>query len=250
MNRASTALLCLAFGCSSPISKRPLLVFAASSFTDVFLDLEKDFEASHPTVDVQFSFAGTQALRLQIENGAPVDVAAFADPVHMQALHTAGIVKSPSRFTSNELVIGVRPGIGPLELHDLPSRVERIVLGDPKTPIGAYSTEFLQAARRSGALGEPWVERFESKVVSREANTRLTRTKVLLGEADVAVLYRSDLSSAQEIAAVAIPQDLQPEIYGMIASRTMSQDASDFIRFVQDDAVSDTFTRWGFRGQR
>ena len=66
-------------------------VFAASSLTEAFGDLETSFEAAHPGVDVQLSFAGSQVLRLQLERGAQADVFASANPAHLEALREAGL---------------------------------------------------------------------------------------------------------------------------------------------------------------
>jgi molybdate transport system substrate-binding protein len=46
---------------------RELTVFAAASLTDAFGRIADAFEAAHPGVTVAFNFAGSQALRTQIE---------------------------------------------------------------------------------------------------------------------------------------------------------------------------------------
>src|SRR5215470_18836158 len=48
---------------------RTLTVFAASSLTDAFNEIGKNFEAANPGVTVTFNFAGSQALRTQVEQG-------------------------------------------------------------------------------------------------------------------------------------------------------------------------------------
>ena len=62
---------------------RTLNVFAASSLTDAFTEIGKSFEAANPGVTVTFNFAGSQALRTQIEEGAPADVFASASGKEM-----------------------------------------------------------------------------------------------------------------------------------------------------------------------
>ena len=56
------------------MAKETLTVFAASSLTEAFRDLEGEFERANPNWDLRFSFAGSQILRLQIEQGARADV--------------------------------------------------------------------------------------------------------------------------------------------------------------------------------
>jgi len=54
-----------------------ILVSAAASLTEAFTDMESQFEAENPGVDVNFNFAGSGNLRTQIEGGAPVDCFCF-----------------------------------------------------------------------------------------------------------------------------------------------------------------------------
>jgi molybdate transport system substrate-binding protein len=53
---------------------RTLNVFAAASLTEAFTEIGKNFEAANPGITVSFNFAGSPALRTQIEEGAPADV--------------------------------------------------------------------------------------------------------------------------------------------------------------------------------
>ncbi len=59
--------------------QRTLIVFAASSLTDAFLEVSRDFEASNPGVKVILNLAGSQALRTQLEQGALADIFASAN---------------------------------------------------------------------------------------------------------------------------------------------------------------------------
>jgi len=47
-----------------------LTVYAAASLTDAFQELGRTLEAAHPGLAVQFNFAGSQQLALQLEQGA------------------------------------------------------------------------------------------------------------------------------------------------------------------------------------
>ena len=102
------------FGCARAGGDQELVVFAASSLTDVFRDLERGFEEANPGVDVVVSFAGSQLLRVQIEQGAPAHVFASANTEHIDALVTSGSVRAPSVFAHNELVVAV-PAANPAD---------------------------------------------------------------------------------------------------------------------------------------
>src|SRR5215510_19118 len=69
-------------------ASRTLTVFAASSLTDAFNEIGKNFEAANPGVTVTFNFAGSQALQTQIEQGATPDVFASANKTEMDNLIT------------------------------------------------------------------------------------------------------------------------------------------------------------------
>ena len=53
-----------------------LTVYAASSLTAPFTELGRQFEAEHPGVTVEFSFAGSSDLVAQIQEGVRVPAAA------------------------------------------------------------------------------------------------------------------------------------------------------------------------------
>src|SRR3954451_9595981 len=128
---------------------RELDVYAASSLREAFAELGKRFEAQHPGTKVLFNLAGSQELRTQIENGAPADVFASADQKHMQALVAQKLAQGPKVFARNEPVLVVPRG-NPAKisgLEDLP-KAQRIVIGIPEVPIGAYTLRILDAASK------------------------------------------------------------------------------------------------------
>jgi molybdate transport system substrate-binding protein len=162
-----------------------LQVFAASSLTEVFEDLARGFEAAQPTIAVQLTLGGSQALRLQIEQGADVDVFASADERHMVALIEIGDVEESLVFARNDLVVIV-PLDDPAGIEtfaDLP-RAMRIVIGAESVPVGAYTRTVL--AHAGERFGEAFSTTVWDHVVSEESNVRLVRAKVELGEADAA----------------------------------------------------------------
>jgi len=182
-----------------------VIVFAASSLTDAFNDLEKGFEAAHPEADVALSYGGSQVLKLQINEGAPCDVFASADEAHMQELVQAGKAEASQVFAKNELTIIV-PLDNPAKIATLKdlTRAQRFVIGAQNVPVGAYTRQLLAHTHES--YGAAFEKDVLSHVVSEEANVRLVRAKVELGEADAAIVYRTDASD--KVARVALPPEL------------------------------------------
>ena len=126
-----------------------VLVFAAASLTDAFDRLEAEFEVDHPDIDVVISYAGSSALAGQIEQGAPADVFAAADPATIDRVLDSGN-GLPVVFAVNRLSIVVAPGNphGISGLADLADRDLVVVLADFAVPAAAYAADVLDAGGR------------------------------------------------------------------------------------------------------
>ena len=111
-------------------------------------------------------------------------------------------------FARNEPVIVVPSG-NPAAIHDLRElpRAQRIVVGAPDVPIGAYTLRIFEAA--SARYGHGFRSALEARIASRELNVRQVLAKVRLGEADAAIVYRTDALAAHEaVETISIPADL------------------------------------------
>jgi molybdate transport system substrate-binding protein len=248
------AILCVASagGCKSDRSEansaKVLSVFAASSLTEAFHDLERGFETLHPGVDVKLTFAGSQVLRLQIEQGASADVFASANESHMRALIAARHVAGSQVFARNELVVIV-PKNNPAGIDafaDL-GKASRIVIGTANVPVGIYTRQVLDRAGRE--LGEAFIDAVKRHIVSEESNVRLVRAKVELGEADAAMIYRTDAAPSDRVRVVSIPSALNVRASYPIGSLTRAPHASEataFVTYVVSPAGREILARHGF----
>jgi molybdate transport system substrate-binding protein len=242
-------LAALAPGARSAASGE-LVVFAASSLREAFGELGQAFERTHPGTKVVFHLAGSQELRTQIENGAPADIFASADPKHMQALVDGKLAVTPRVFARNEPVLvvpkGNPAGIG--HFSDLP-KARRIVVGVPEVPIGAYTLRILEAA--SKRYGEDFRVKVEARVVSRELNVRQVLAKVRLGEADAAVVYRTDAATAgRDVELIAIPPEVNVVAEYPVAALTRARQpplAAAFVDSLFSVSGREVLARFGFR---
>lgn len=210
--------------------KTTLVVYAASSLTDAFQSVEEAFEKANSEIEVKMSFAGSQVLRVQIEQGALVDVFASANQEHMNELIASGHIADSKAFASNELVLVV-PRANPAaieEFGDL-TRASLIVLGSDNAPVGIYTRQVLE--RAGLVLGRDFLASVQSHVVSLEHNVRLVRSKVEMGEADAAIIYRTEASSAR-LKMVPIPKRLNAQVRYPIGVLARSANASQAKRFV------------------
>lgn len=223
-----------------------LNVFAAASLKDAFTAIARDYEAEHPSVHVTLTFAGSQTLAAQIDQGAPADVFAAAAPQNLDAAHPdASTVRI---FARNRLTIVERTGWnGVHSLKDL-SSVPKLVLAADAVPAGRYAAEMLHAAART--YGRAWEQAVESHVVSRELDVRAVLAKVKLGEADAGIVYESDAVSARgQVTDVPIPDALNPLAEYPVGAFTGSPNPDvgrDFIKFLFTAKAQKELSKQGF----
>lgn len=175
-------------------------VFAAASLTAAFTELGDAFTAANPGAEVTFSFAGSSELVAQLREGAPADVFASADLANMAVLTGADLVDGePQVFATNAAEIIVEAGNprGITGVGDLAESGLVVVQCAPEVPCGAYAEQVLANA---GVTVTP---------SSLEQNVKALATKVLLGEADAGIVYRTDvLAAGDEADGVAIPEEV------------------------------------------
>jgi molybdate transport system substrate-binding protein len=185
-----------------PAQADPLTIFAASSLTDAFKQLDSA---------EQYSFAGSNTLEMQIRNGAPADLFASAAPLNTQRLFREGLVDKPVTFTSNRLALIV-PRSNPARVrsvYDLRRKRVKLVIAGPTVPLGAYTRTVLRRLRLLSVL---------SKVVSQEPDARAVTGKVALGQADAGFVYVTDARAVRgRVTVIRIPSAAQPRVRYEIA---------------------------------
>lgn len=242
-------LLALLLGGSAQAAN--LTVFAASSLTDAFTELGKafDVQTGHKTA---FQFAGSQALRTQLERGAGADVYAAASAAQFDPLVKAGLVGAGQMFVRNKLtIIAPRNSAVVKTLGDLAKPGVKLVLADKAVPVGEYTRRMLSAIDKSGSYGQDFAARTLKNVVSEEPNVRQVALKVALGEADAAVVYRTDVTPnlKASVRVVALPSRFnQSASYpiGMVKNTANAAVAQAFIKYVLSPAGQRILRKWGF----
>ena len=179
-----------------------LTIFAAASLTNVFPQIAK-----HET----YSFAGSNALATQIQQGAPADVFASANTSLPFTLYDQGLVEKPVLFTRNELTVIV-PRSNPAHIHsvaDLAKPGVKLVVAAVGVPVGDYTRTVLKNMNQSNVL---------DNVVSNENDVREVLAKVALGEADAGFVYTTDTRSVKnKVATIGIRWSAQPRVTYAVA---------------------------------
>lgn len=193
-----------------------LVVFAASSLTEPFERLGREFESAHPGAKVRFNFAGSSALARQITEGSGADVFAAADEHTMARVTGAGRARHPVVMARNRLTVLVERGNprGIRSLADLARPGLVVVVCAPEVPCGRLAAEAFAAA--GVAL----------RASSLEENVKAVVARVALGEADAGIVYRSDVRGAgarvEAVDAAGLDADDAPQAVYPIAVATTS----------------------------
>jgi molybdate transport system substrate-binding protein len=196
-----------------------ITVFAAASLTDVLPRVDKA---------LRYSFAGSDQLAIQIQQGAPADVFAAASPKQPELLFRNGLVRKPVVFATNKLIVLV-PRSNPAHIrsaYDLRREGVKIVIGDRTVPIGAYTRQILDALGITADVTR--------NVVSEETDVKGIVTKVALGEADAGFVYRTDAKPvSSRTRSVALPAWAQPAIryeVAVVKASSRPQAAAAFVK--------------------
>jgi molybdate transport system substrate-binding protein len=233
--------------CQPPTSTSnpQLIVAAAANLTDSFPEIGHRFTAKTGT-RVVFSFGATADLAKQIENGAPFDVFAAADSVHVDKLAREGLLAPGMRtiYARGRLVMWLPPGnrIKVERIEDITAEeFERIAIAKPDVaPYGQATVESLRA------LGI-W-RQIESKVVYGQSVSQ-AKQFAATGNAEVAFIPLA-LVKAGEGTYLEIDEKLHQPIdqaLGIIQASPNQAAARQFVDFLLSIEGQEILTQKGYR---
>lgn len=216
-------------------------VFAAASLKESFTALGKEFEKDHPGTKVTFSFGGSDSLAASITGGAPADVFASASPKTMKIVTDAGGASgTPATFVRNELEIATLPGNPDRvdSLKDLTDSDLKVVLCDEAVPCGAAAQKALDASK------------LKLTPVSYEEDVKGALNKVVLKEADAAVVYKTDVKAAgDKVEGVEFPESadaINDYPITLLKESKNTEAAKAFIALVQSPEGQKVLNEAGF----
>jgi molybdate transport system substrate-binding protein len=232
---------------------RTLTVFAAASLTGSFGEITKSFEATNPGVTVNTNFAGSQALRTQIEQGASADVFASADHKNMDTMVTENLIADGKYqdFATNRLVV-ILPSNNPAgiqTLQDLAKPGIKLDLADASVPVGNYARQALASMSQDGAFGGDFSNKALANVVSNETDVKQVVSKVDLGEVDAGIVYVTDAQAAPDLKTVAIPDNfnvIAKYPIAVVAKAPNADLAAAFVAYVFSPDGQAVLQKWGF----
>lgn len=220
-----------------------LTVLAAASLTETFTELAATFEDQHPGVEVELVFGSSTTLAEQAADGAPGQVLATADEASMGVAEDAGVLAAaPAGFVGNSLTVVTPPDnpAGITSVDDLAGPGVDYVVCASTAPCGASAEALLGSA---GITSPP---------ASEEVDVRAVLARVVQGEADAGLVYRTDAVAAGDDVAEVTISDADDVTTTYVVAPLSGADgpaadlAADFVALVRSEEALEVFARAGF----
>jgi molybdate transport system substrate-binding protein len=205
---ALAATGCGSGGSSSSGGKPDLVVSAAASLKDAFTQYAQQF----PDATVRASFAGSDELAAQIQQGVKPDVFASANTKLPDQLFQKGLVEKPVVFAGNRLVIAVPASGGKVSsLAGLEKPGVTVAMGSATVPVGIYTRKVLSGLPKADSA------KLLANVRSNEPDVAGVIGKVTQGAVDAGFVYITDVDATDgKVKAIELPKSLQPQVaYGV-----------------------------------
>jgi molybdate transport system substrate-binding protein len=227
---------------------KDVLVFAAASLKNALDDIagQRQRESGKKTV---ISYAASNTLIKQIEQGAPADIFISADLDWMDYGQQKGLLKPDSRsnLLGNRLVliapkdanvsVNIQPGF---DLAALLKGGRLAMANVDAVPAGRYGKAALE---KLGA----W-DGVKDKIAQAE-NVRAALVLVARGEAPLGIVYQTDAASDPTVKIVGtFPENTHPPIIYPIAltKESTNPDAQAFLNYLRSPTARAAFERQGF----
>ena len=219
----------------APSADTEIVVLAAASLTQTFMELSSKFELANPGVKVTISFAGSATLAEQIKQGAPADV--FASASSSAMLSVAYEIPNPKNFARNRVVIAY-PSANPKNIvtsQDLNNKDLIWIQCDHQVPCGAAADKALAV---DGVTAQP-------KSLEPDVNSVLN--KLIAGEVDAAIVYLTDVFANSNLTSLEFKDKVSAATsYSIGTSSAASPAAQAFAAYVLSKSGQDVLIAAGF----
>lgn len=235
---------------SQPSASIPieLNISAALGLKEALLDIQKEYEQSHPNVKIVYNLAAAGVLQSQIEQGAPADIFISAANKQVNDLAKKNLIDAATRknLVSNKLVLIVpkNSSLGLSSFKDLAnSSVTHYGIGEPETvPAGQYGREVLQQ------LGI-WDKVKDKAVLAKDVRTILSYVET--GNADAGMVFSTVAATSDKvkIAATAPEGSHEPIVFPgvVLANSKQHEAAQEFLKYLGSLSGMQVFQKYGFQ---
>ncbi len=237
---AAVAILAGALAGCGGSGQKDLTVSAAASLQSAFTEYAKTLNG----IKVRYSFAGSDALAAQIEQGVRPDVFASANTKLPAALYAKHLLEKPVVFAGNKLVLAVPAGSSIRSVADLAKPGTTIAVGTATVPVGSYTEAVL------GRLPPAQKTQIVKNIRDREPDVTGIVGKLTEGAVNAGFLYATDVKAAGgKLEAVGLPVALQPYVaYGIaaVSGTSHAAEARSFIEGLRHDGGLTALQKAGF----
>lgn len=234
--------IALAQGSAGPV------VFAAASLKNALDDIGGTWAAGGHAAP-KLSFAASNVLEKQIEQGAPADLFFSADTDWMDAAQKAGLVRPGTRvdLLGNAIVL-VAPAeaAAPVDIRegfDLAGALHggRLAMANvDAVPAGKYGKAALEKLGAWDGVKDH---------VAQAESVRAALAFVARGETPLGIVYATDAVAEPKVKVVGVfpPGSHPPIVYPVaITTNSTSPDAASFLAFLRGPAARAAFEKQGF----
>lgn len=225
-----------------------LNVSAALGLKEALLDIQKEYEQSHPNVKIVYNLASAGVLESQIEQGAPADIFISAANKQVDDLAKKELIDAATRknIVSNKLVLIVPKdsSLGLTSFKDLANNnIIHFGLGEPKTvPAGQYGEEVLKH------LGV-WDEVKGKAILAKDVRTILSYVET--GNADAGIVFSTIAATSDKVMVVATAPagSHTPIVFpGVVLKNSKHPEAAqEFLNYLASPSGMKVFQKYGFQ---
>ncbi len=233
--------LIMSTGCSNRNEQTTITVSAAASLKDALTDIAKNYEKTHPHINIVYNFGGSGTLANQIQSGAPADLFFSASNKEMNRVIAANAIhkKNTVSVLTNQLVIVSQQQLfSPEELSA--AHIRKIAVGTPETvPAGMYAKSALTEWHL-------WSQLTEKFVFTKDV--RQVLTYVESGNVDAGIVYQTDaLTSELNRYPMGDKRDT-PITYplGIVTATKHFKEAQNFYNYLQSNQSKKVYDAYGF----
>nr|WP_156640511.1 molybdate ABC transporter substrate-binding protein [Bosea sp. PAMC 26642] len=228
---------------------RDLVIFAAASLKNALDETAAAWARETGKPAPKISYAASNVLARQLEQGAPADLFLSADLDWMNYVAGKGLIRPETRVTllANRIAL-IAPSDSAAAVTLAPGVDLTSALGDGRLAMG--NVDSVPAGKYGKAALEKlggW-DKIKDKVAQAD-NVRAALLLVSRGEAPLGIVYTTDAAADPKVKIVAtFPEDSHPPILYPVAVTKDSThpDAAGFLTYLRGPGPRGVFERQGF----
>ncbi len=233
--------------CKVNPERQELYIFAASSLTESLSEIEIEYEAKNPDVDLIFNFDSSGTLKTQLEYGAYCDVFISASNTPMNELYS--ISENRVDLLKNKVSLVVSEN-NPADIKGFNDLVEKLnngslllCVGNADVPVGEYTLQIFDYYNVD-------IEKLDEKgVITYGSSVKEVTSQVKEGLVDCAIVYETDAKIADlEIIETADEVLCSQVVYPAAVIETSENKnlSIEFLNFLQSSHSAQIFKNYGF----